>query len=124
MEKLVLKKCVECSSLVEVIQTCDASCQFTCCGQKMIDVVANSMDAAFEKHVPTYEKRDENIVVRVNHVMEEEHYIEWIALVSENSKEIVYLNRNQEAVVTFYNKNNGMLYAYCNKHGLWENKID
>lgn len=124
METLVLKKCVECSSLIEVIGARDASCEFSCCGKKMVDVVANSVDAAFEKHVPTYEKKDGNIVVTVHHVMEEEHYIEWIALFSDNSKEIVYLKPNQEAIVTFYNKTSGVLYAYCNKHGLWENKID
>jgi len=120
MEKLILKKCLECSTLVETIANGDVSC----CGQKMVDVVANSVDAAFEKHVPTYEKIDGNIVVTVNHVMEDAHYIEWIALVSNNSKEMVYLKPNQEAEVTFYNKNSGVLYAYCNKHGLWETKIN
>ena len=46
-------------------------------------VTANSVDAAFEKHVPNYEVNDKKITVRVNHVMEEDHYIEWIAIASE-----------------------------------------
>ena len=50
----------------------------------MKELVPNSVDAAVEKHVPTYEVKDGKIFVKVNHVMEEDHYIEWIAMASDD----------------------------------------
>jgi len=124
MEKLMLKKCFECGALVRVIHPCHCDdCGIVCCGKSMEEVKVNSVDASFEKHVPTYEVVDGNIIVTVNHVMEEDHYIEWISLVSAAGEECIYLKPGVDAKVTFYHKTNGILYAYCNKHGLWENEI-
>ncbi len=119
MEKLILKKCGICGGLVEDLH----SSHLSCCGKEMTEVLSNSVDAAVEKHVPIYEISDGNIVVTVHHVMEEDHYIEWIALVSGESLERIYLKPGDSAVVTFCSKTNGILYAYCNKHGLWETEI-
>jgi len=51
-----LKKCTKCGATVEVLKdcTCD-NCGIKCCGQEMIELVSNTEDASFEKHVPTYE---------------------------------------------------------------------
>lgn len=124
MEKLMLKKCFECGTLVRVIHPCHCDdCGIVCCGKSMVEVKVNSVDASFEKHVPTYEVVDGNIIVTVNHVMEEDHYIEWISMVSAAGEECIYLKPGADAKVTFYHKTSGILYAYCNKHGLWENEI-
>ena len=50
----------------------------------MIELVPNSVDAAFEMHVPNYEVIYNRIIVTVNHVMEENHFIEWIAMLANN----------------------------------------
>ena len=84
MEELKLKRCLKCGALVKVLQDCNCNDGIMCCGEKMQDVVANSMDASFEKHVPTYQKEGNDIIVTVNHVMEEEHYIEWVLVKYEN----------------------------------------
>lgn len=123
MNKLMLKKCNSCGAMVKVIENCNCKCGFECCGEKMVDVLPNSVDAAFEKHVPTYERKDNKLEVRVNHVMEEDHYIEWIALVTDNKEEYVYLKPNEDAVVVFDDVSSGTLYSYCNKHGLWKKEI-
>ena len=86
-------------------------------------MVPNSVDAAVEKHVPTYEVVDDELVVKVNHVMEKEHYIEWIAMVSENSVCRKMLKPGEDAVVKFKYRPGSILYAYCNKHGLWETEV-
>ena len=79
MKELILKKCMKCNALVKVLEDCSCDdCGIVCCGEPMKEVRANSVDASFEKHVPTYEKDGNNIHIKVNHVMEEEHYIEWI----------------------------------------------
>ena len=60
MEELKLKRCLKCGALVKVLQDCNCDDGIMCCGEKMQDVVANSMDASFENHVPTYQKEDEH----------------------------------------------------------------
>ena len=116
---MILKKCNDCGALVKVLE--DSEC-IKCCGSKMEVVKANSVDAAFEKHVPTYEIIGDKLVVTVNHVMDSDHYIEWICFESDNKEETIYLKPGMDTKVEFtYAK--GKLYAYCNKHGLWENEV-
>ena len=123
MKELYLKKCPSCGALVKVINDCHCKCGIECCGEQMIEVKANSVDAAVEKHVPNFEKKDGKIYVTVNHVMEEDHYIEWISLVTGEKEEYVYLTPGKEAIAVFDDVNSGILYAYCNKHGLWSKEI-
>lgn len=123
-EKFVIKKCLQCGAIVKVIKDCDCKDGgILCCNEKMQDIKANSTDAAVEKHVPTYEVENGILKVRVNHVMEEEHFIEWICFKTEGKEEYVYLNPKQEATAIFSNIQAGTLYAYCNKHGLWSAKV-
>lgn len=126
MEKeLIIKTCTKCGATIKVLKdcTCD-NCGITCCNEKMVTLKPNSTDAAFEKHVPTYEIKDGNLIANVNHVMDPDHYIEWIALINDDNEDFFYLNPGDNAKVTFKNKTKGTLYAYCNKHGLWEKEID
>jgi len=123
MRELILKKCLKCGALVKVIEDCNCSnCGIKCCGETMETIRPNSVDAAFEKHVPNYKLEGENIIVTVNHVMDEEHYIEWIAFINDEKEEFVYLKPGKDAKVEFKNVK-GNLYSYCNKHGLWLKEI-
>ena len=83
---IIVKKCPKCGAVVRVLDECNCACGFECCGEKMETLVPNSVDAAAEKHVPTYERDGDFIQVKVNHVMEEGHYIEWISLVFEHEE--------------------------------------
>ena len=126
MEKeLIIKTCTKCGATIKVLKdcTCD-NCGITCCDKKMVTLKPNSTDAAFEKHVPTYEIKDGNLIVSVNHVMDPDHYIEWISLVTNDNEETFYLKPGDDAKVTFTEKTKGTLYAYCNKHGLWKKEIN
>lgn len=126
MEKeLIIKTCTKCGATIKVLKDCTCSdCDISCCNEKMVTLKPNSTDAAFEKHVPTYEIKDGNLIVSVNHVMDPDHYIEWIALINDDNEDFFYLNPGDNAKVTFKNKAKGTLYAYCNKHGLWEKEIN
>lgn len=98
-----------------------------CCGKKMQKMVANSTDAASEKHVPVYEKIEDEVVVRVGeieHPMEKDHYIMWIAQVSDNKTTRIRLYPDQSTETRFPYIPGSTLYAYCNKHGLWKKVID
>lgn len=121
--ELLLKKCLKCGLSIKVMNGVRCG-DIMCCGENMKDIYANSTDAAFEKHVPTYEIKDGSIKVKVNHVMEEEHFIEWICLKTGNKEEFVYFKPGEEATCIFENASSGILYSYCNKHGLWSQKIE
>ena len=54
------------------------------------------------------------------HPMAEEHYIEWVALVSPGRCDIRYLVPGDGPVAVFPSVEHGTVYAYCNLHGLWE----
>lgn len=124
-KELVIKKCLNCGAVVKVFEDCNCSdCGIKCCGEQMKIMKANSVDAAVEKHVPTYEVLGEVLKVRVNHVMEDDHYIEWICLKTYNSEEYVYFKAGEDAYAEFRNVQSGTLYAYCNKHGLWSTEIN
>ena len=123
--ELVIRKCSKCGATVRVIEDCNCdNCGIVCCGEPMQVMVPNSVDAAVEKHVPTYEIVGDELVVKVAHVMEEEHFIEWIALVSESKEYCVKLCPNQDAEAKFPYLKGATLYAYCNKHGLWKADVE
>lgn len=122
--ELIIKRCAKCDAMVMVMEDCTCeNCGIKCCGENMEVLKANSVDASFEKHVPTYEIVDNEIVVRVNHVMEKEHFIEWIALVKDNTQMFVKQYPEQDAIARFPLIKDATLYAYCNKHGLWASDI-
>jgi len=101
--------------------------KITCCGRKMELMNANSTDASQEKHVPVCEKLEDEIVVKVGtveHPMEKEHYIMWIAQVSDNQTTRIRLFPEQAAEVRFKYIPKSIIYAYCNKHGLWKNIVE
>ncbi len=124
MRELVIRRCKKCKAIVKVIEECNCACGFECCGEKMEVLKANASDGAAEKHVPVYEIEDDNIVVEVPHVMEDDHYIEWIAAVSDHEEQIKYLNPGMKAKARFKLFDGMTLYAYCNKHLLWKKDVE
>lgn len=124
MRELVIKKCAKCGAIMKVIKDCHCdNCGITCCGESMKVVKPNSVDTTIEKHKPTYTIKADKLIVNVDHVMEEDHYIEWIAIITDNLEEYVYLKPGDKPEVTFDGIKSGTIYAYCNKHGLWTTNI-
>jgi|APHig6443717817_1056837.scaffolds.fasta_scaffold00077_55 superoxide reductase len=117
--------CEICGNQVGLIH--DVGNPIVCCGKKMTLMEANTTDASHEKHVPTYEKVEDEIVVRVGeieHPMQKEHYIMWIALVSDNKTTRITLYPEQETTVRFKYAPKSTIYAYCNIHGLWKKEVE
>lgn len=124
MRELVIKRCLDCGATVKIIEDCHCSdCGITCCGKPMKELKANKSDGAVEKHKPTYTVDSGKLIVNVNHIMDEEHYIEWICLLTEEKEEYVYLKPGDETKATFDKVASGKIYSYCNKHGLWVEEI-
>ena len=123
--ELVIKKCKSCGAMVKVIKDCTCeNCGIKCCGEEMEILVPNSVEASLEKHIPTYEKVEDEIFVKVNHPMEKEHYIEWVTLVKDNKEYTVNLYPEQNAECRFKYIPGSTIYAYCNKHGLWKKDVE
>ena len=124
MKELIIKKCAKCGAMVNAIKDCTCEdCGIKCCGEVMETLIPNSADASAEKHLPTYEVQDGKIFVKVNHVMEEDHYIEWISVVFDKKVVTTYLEPGMEPVAHCKYVPGSAIYAYCNKHELWKTDV-
>lgn len=89
------------------------------------ELVPDSTDGATEKHVPVVEVSGDHIHVNVgsaDHPMQAEHYIQFIALVTDEMYEIHTLEPGNNPSTDFYigrGDHPQAVYAYCNIHGLW-----
>ena len=123
--ELMIKKCTKCGAMVEVLKDCTCkNCGVKCCGEEMQVVRENSVDCAVEKHKPEYKVMGNYIVVRVNHVMEPDHLINFVAISSKNLTAKKYFERGEEPVAIFPYVKGSKVYAYCNKHGLWSTIVE
>lgn len=122
--ELIIKKCLKCGAMVEVLNDCVCdNCGIKCCGEQMKTLKANSEDASFEKHLPVVRVKFDIVEVEVPHVMEEEHYIEWVALVTKNGIQKKFFKPGEQVKVTFDYVEGSVVYSYCNKHGLWSSEV-
>lgn len=118
--------CRHCGNLVEMIH--NTGVPVICCGEKMEKLVPNTVEAAGEKHVPALTKEGDTLRVNVgtvDHPMAEEHYIQWIALVTPAGVQRRDLapGEKPEAVFHLDGQTQAEVYAYCNLHGLWMAKL-
>lgn len=121
-EKNQVYKCPLCGNIVEVLHT--GAGELVCCGQPMDLMVANTVDAAKEKHVPVVEKTGNGFKVKIGsvpHPMEEKHWIEWIELLAGGKvyRQDLAPGKAPEAIFCV-EATDGTARAYCNLHGLWK----
>ncbi len=121
-KRLEVYKCKVCGNIVEVMT--GGAGALVCCGQDMIQMSENTVDAAQEKHVPVVKKVDggyEVTVGSVPHPMEEKHWIEWIELNAGGISYKEFLSPGQEPKAFFpVAADNVSVREYCNLHGLWK----
>ncbi len=124
-EKNQLYRCFICGNIVDVRHA--ATGELVCCGKSMDLLSANTEEAATEKHVPVATRTGDGIEVRVgeiDHPMNDDHYIEWITIITQNKTKTIYLAPGDEPKAIFKTiVESGVVYAYCNLHGLWKAEI-
>ena len=91
-------KCKKCGQIIMEVE--NKPCNVYCCGEPMEELIANTTDAAAEKHVPVYTVENYKVHVTVGST---EHPMGPTMVFTICEKDEV------EAV-----------YAYCNLHGLWK----
>ena len=118
-----LFKCKKCGNIIYTVN--DKSEGITCCGEDVVLLKANTVDAAKEKHVPVVNINNNVVEVNVgdvDHPMTEEHYIEFILIETNKGVRINNLTPEDKPHTSFILEENEELlntYAYCNLHGLW-----
>ena len=119
--------CPHCGNLVEMVS--DAGVNPVCCGQKMQELVPNTVEASGEKHIPAVHVGDGFVEVNVgsvDHPMVDVHWIEWVELVTDKGSYRKWLNPGESPKVYFLLAGEKPLavYAYCNLHGLWKTDLN
>ena len=119
--------CKHCGNIVGMVN--DAGVPLVCCGEKMSELVANTTDAAQEKHVPVVTVDGNLVTVEVGsvaHPMLEEHFIQWITLETEqgNQRKPLAPGAEPKAVFALAPGDKAIAaYEYCNLHGLWKAEL-
>lgn len=125
MKELVIKKCNKCGSIIIPFKDCNCeNCGIICCNEQMQIIKVNDNIDKLNKHLPIYEIVEDEICVKVNHPMEKDHFIEFIALTTDTKTYVEKLYPEMDAVVRFKYLKGANIYAYCNKHGLWKIKVE
>ena len=119
-------RCTHCGQVI--IKVLDTNVPVVCCGEKMVEIVANTTEAAVEKHIPVVNKEGNVVLVKVGsiaHPMTNEHYIDAICLETNKSSYLKKLTPTNLPEAKFILDDNEVVvatYAHCNLHSLWVNK--
>lgn len=118
--------CNRCGNIVQMIN--DSGVNPVCCGEKMTELIAGTVEASLEKHVPVVTVEGNTVKVEVGsviHPMTEEHSITWIWLQTDKGGVRRDLTPGSDPVVTFSlgGEKPVAVYAYCNLHGLWKTDV-
>lgn len=117
-------KCSHCGKIIAMVN--NVNVPTICCGEAMQEIVAGTVEASKEKHIPVYTVEGNKVHVKVGeveHPMVDVHYIEWISLQTKQGNQRKVLKPNQKPEVCFRICDCDeveAVYAYCNLHGLWK----
>ena len=99
-----------------VIQT-TGEAVISCCGITLPPLESEAPD---EEHSLNVETVEDEYYVTMNHPMTKEHYISFLAAISDDGVQLVKLYPEGNAQARFKISRVRKLYAYCNRHGLFE----
>ena len=116
MKKIQFYVCPICGNVITAV----GEGHFSCCGITLPKQESESID---EEHSVFIETIDDEYSITMQHSMSKEHYVSFIAYVTSGSVEIIKLYPEQDISVRFRKKGHGILYAYCNRHGLFRKNI-
>ncbi len=120
-------KCMHCGNIA--VKAFDSGVPLVCCGENMVELVADTQDASLEKHVPAVQMEGGRIHVNIgsiDHPMEEEHYIQFICLEKADGYEIHPLEPGDAPCCDFFlgeGEKPVAVYEFCNIHGLWKTDL-
>lgn len=108
--------CPVCGNVVYTI----GKAPISCCGITLPPLEPEKPD---EAHSIQCERIEDEYFVSVPHSMTKQHYLSFLAYVTSDRLEMkkLYAEGNSEA--RFFIRGKGILYCYCNQHGLFQYRI-
>ena len=120
-ERLEIYKCEVCGNIVEILH--GGKGQLYCCGKPMLLLPEKTEDEGREKHIPVIENTETGRVIKVGaipHPMLENHYIEWLDVVTEHCvKRHFFLPGDEPRIEMKCDCKIIKVREHCNVHGLW-----
>ncbi len=116
---MVKGKFYVCPVCGNVIQT-TGEAVISCCGIILPPAEPEAADAA---HAVRVEIVEDESYVTLDHPMTKDHYISFLAAVSDQGVQFVKLYPEGNAEARFKINRVRRIYAYCNRHGLFQRKI-
>ena len=92
----------------------------SCCGINLIALEAEETD---EEHSLSIERVEDEYFVTVEHEMTKEHFISFIAEMSDDGVQLVKLYPEGNAQTRLKLRRAKYVYFYCNRHGLFRVKV-
>jgi DNA-binding XRE family transcriptional regulator len=116
MKKVRFSVCPVCGNIIQAV----GQGSFSCCGIPLPPLEPEPLD---EEHPLTVETVEEDYYLTVDHPMTKEHYLSFFAWVTSDTVELRKLYPEQGAEVRFRKRGPGLLYLYCNRHGLYRTAL-
>jgi superoxide reductase len=118
--------CNHCGNLTGLIN--NKGVPMVCCGEKMAELVPNTVEASREKHLPFVSSSPGCISVQVGsvpHPMESGHSIAFVYAETERGGQRKCLKAGEDPMIEFFFAEDKPIavYAYCNLHGLWKTEV-
>lgn len=92
----------------------------SCCGITLPALEAEEMD---DDHKVFVERVEDEQFLTVNHPMTKSHYISFLAWVTSDRFQLVKFYPEGNAETRIQMRGSGILYLYCNQHGLMKVKL-
>lgn len=113
MRKMCFFVCPVCGNIITSV----GHGAFSCCGIVLPEAEAEKDG---NDHRICVETVDNEHSVTMSHSMEKGHYISFIAYVTSDAADLVKLYPEQGISVRSRKKGHGIIYAYCNRHGMFQ----
>jgi superoxide reductase len=117
--------CKHCGNIVEFIK--NTGVPMICCGEKLSELVPNTVDASVEKHLPVVTVLGDTVNIQIGsvlHPMEDTHHIAFVYVEATcGGRKCLNLGKEPKISLSFSNGKPLAVYAYCNLHGLWKTEI-
>lgn len=113
MKKTAFYVCPVCGNVIQAA----GNGSYSCCGILLPKLETEEPDDA---HMIQVELMDGEYFVSIAHEMNKSHYISFLSYATSNYVQTVKLYPEQAAEARFTKRGHGVLYAYCNRDGLYK----
>ena len=116
MLRTKLYVCPVCGNVIH----CAGEAVVSCCGITLPPLEAEEPDG---EHLFSLERVEDEEFLSIRHPMTKEHFISFIAYATSDRFQLVKFYPEGNAETRLRLQGRGVLYAYCNRHGLYRRRI-